>query len=156
MHAYNTRIAHAIYVHNDEMMYQMSRRNYNHTTRDIRAMSFDAFCDAFACDARTHNARCTYDAHHDDRMLHVNAFHVDRAQSHRNNTSTWCRMCQFAYDVARTNALRACDDASSYVIRTLRDINAINDDDEHMRIRAMYDNAMRDARSRRYSRERHS
>ena len=134
----------------------MSRRNYNYTTREIRAMSFDEFTNAYACESRTHNARCTYDAHHDERALHVRAFHVDNAQSHRNNTSTWCRMCQYAYDVARTNALRACNDESTYTINTLRDINAIDDDDEHTRIRAMYDNAMRDSRSRRYSRARHS
>jgi len=141
---------------NDEMTCEMSRRNYKYTTREIREMTFDAFCDAFACDARAHNAMCTYDAHDDARALHVNAFHVDRAQSHRNNTSTWCRMCQFAYDNARTRALRACDDATTYTITTLRDINAIDNDDEHTRVRAMYDDMMRDARSRRYSRERHS
>ena len=151
IHASHTR-----YMFTTTKRYNMSRRNYNHTTREIRAMTFDAFCDAFACDARAHNARCTYDAHNDDRALHVRAFHVDRAQSHRNNTSTWCRMCQFAYDVARTNALRACNDATSHTINTLRDINAIDDNDEHVRIRAMYDNAMNDARSRRYSRARHS
>ena len=134
----------------------MSRRNYNYTTREIREMSFDEFTNAFACESRAHNATCTYDAHDDERALHVNAFHVDRAQSHRNNTSTWCRACQYAYDVARTRALRACNDASTYVIATLRDINAIDDDDEHTRIRAMYDNAMHNARSRRYSRARHS
>ena len=148
-----------MYVNNDEMNVYMTRRNYKYTNAQIRAMSRDEFDNAFACDNARVNARCTHDMHNDDtRMLHVNAFHVDNAQSHRNNTSTWCRMCQREYDVIRANVLRACDDMTTHTIRTLRDINAINDANEHARVRAYYDDTLRDsiARSRRYSRARHS
>lgn len=154
MYAHRTRDV--ITYNNDETNVTMSRRKYEYTNAQIREMSRDEFINAFACDNDKTNARCTYDAHDDARTLHVNAFHVDNAQTHRNNTSTWCRMCQRAYDDARTRALRICNDATTYNVRTLRDINAIDDDNEHARIRAMYDDEMTRARSRRYSRERHN
>ena len=134
-------------------------RNDEHMSRRISTYTFDEFVHEFRARRNDNDDvlhTCTNEHHaRDVATMRRDAFNNDKSQ--RTNLCVWCRYCEMTYNNAYTRALTACNEyASSHDIDIRITSRArINDiDDVTMRdtLHTLFDDTMRDVRSRRYAR----
>ena len=128
-------------------------------TRKISSFTFDEFTHEFRArrndnDDTLHT--CTNEHHmRDVATLRRDAFNNDKSQ--RSNKCVWCRYCEMTYNTSYAHALRACDDYArthdiDVRITSRARINDVNDVAHRDVMHVLFDDTMRDVRSRRYAR----